>query len=236
MTYLICEKCGGYYELQEGEKVEDFSDECECGGKLHYTDSIPDLDYSIDSENTLSSSSTPAMDPNPDLDIDPTSVTIENQYTNLHDGDRELHETLTDSIETIDLGNSLNESKLNKSELKEFKLAVELQEILDVKGNYIIHGADGESIKLLKEEIEIDSGQFLEYLNIISIQDRYNPKSPKKSGITGLISSGYSLISSRNWSFKIIFNKGEFELKGVKKIDAQRLVSFLNRLIKHRIK
>jgi hypothetical protein len=33
--YLICNKCGGYYELQEGESLEDY-EECECGGKLKY--------------------------------------------------------------------------------------------------------------------------------------------------------------------------------------------------------
>ena len=38
MGYLVCEKCGGYYELKPGEKPEDFSDKCECGGKLSYTD------------------------------------------------------------------------------------------------------------------------------------------------------------------------------------------------------
>ncbi|MGB9937410.1 MAG: zinc-ribbon domain-containing protein [Methanobacterium sp.] len=32
---LICNKCGGYYELQEGESPKDF-DLCECGGKLKY--------------------------------------------------------------------------------------------------------------------------------------------------------------------------------------------------------
>ncbi len=40
MGYLRCEKCGGYYELQEGESPEDF-EECECGGKLIPVDSIP---------------------------------------------------------------------------------------------------------------------------------------------------------------------------------------------------
>jgi hypothetical protein len=28
----VCDKCGGYYELEKGESPEDFSDECECGG------------------------------------------------------------------------------------------------------------------------------------------------------------------------------------------------------------
>ena len=35
MSYLICEKCGGYYELKEGERPEDFKC-CECGGNLKY--------------------------------------------------------------------------------------------------------------------------------------------------------------------------------------------------------
>ena len=33
--YLICEKCNGYYELQEGESLEDF-ETCECGGNLKF--------------------------------------------------------------------------------------------------------------------------------------------------------------------------------------------------------
>lgn len=33
-SYLVCNKCGGYYELQPGESPKDFSLECECGGHL----------------------------------------------------------------------------------------------------------------------------------------------------------------------------------------------------------
>lgn len=47
MGYLICEKCGGYYELQKGESLSDF-DCCQCGGKLkYYEDSFEDkvFDY-----------------------------------------------------------------------------------------------------------------------------------------------------------------------------------------------
>jgi hypothetical protein len=32
--YLVCNSCGGYYQLQEDEEPDDFSDECECGGNL----------------------------------------------------------------------------------------------------------------------------------------------------------------------------------------------------------
>lgn len=39
MPYLICDRCGGYYELQKGESLEDF-DKCQCGGRLKYTEKI----------------------------------------------------------------------------------------------------------------------------------------------------------------------------------------------------
>lgn len=57
MGYLICKKCGGYYELQQGESPDDpqnlrfwdqenkvfYSfDECECGGELEYVENLND--------------------------------------------------------------------------------------------------------------------------------------------------------------------------------------------------
>jgi hypothetical protein len=44
MSYLVCDKCGGHYELQQGEKAENFDLKCECGGKLEHKELI-------DSEN-----------------------------------------------------------------------------------------------------------------------------------------------------------------------------------------
>lgn len=38
--YLICNNCGDYYGLFEGENPEDFTNECECGGKLEYKKSL----------------------------------------------------------------------------------------------------------------------------------------------------------------------------------------------------
>jgi len=40
--YLVCEKCGGYYQLQPGESPEDFSDKCECGGNLKFVQDLDD--------------------------------------------------------------------------------------------------------------------------------------------------------------------------------------------------
>lgn len=39
MGYLICENCGGYYELQPGEYPDDF-EKCQCGGKLQYRENL----------------------------------------------------------------------------------------------------------------------------------------------------------------------------------------------------
>ena len=38
--YLECNTCKGSYGLQPGEKPEDYSSECECGGKLTYSRDI----------------------------------------------------------------------------------------------------------------------------------------------------------------------------------------------------
>lgn len=51
MPYLICEKCGGYYELQKGECLSDF-DCCQCGGKLKYYKDI------VQEKNIISSNPT----------------------------------------------------------------------------------------------------------------------------------------------------------------------------------
>jgi hypothetical protein len=42
MGYLLCKLCGGYYELRQGEKPEDFLN-CQCLGELEY---YPELNAS----------------------------------------------------------------------------------------------------------------------------------------------------------------------------------------------
>ena len=39
LGYLVCEKCGGYYELKKGEALNDFKS-CDCGGKLKYVKNL----------------------------------------------------------------------------------------------------------------------------------------------------------------------------------------------------
>lgn len=37
--YLLCTKCGGYYEIKDDETPEDYA-KCECGGKLEYKEPV----------------------------------------------------------------------------------------------------------------------------------------------------------------------------------------------------
>ncbi len=53
MGYLICIECGGYYQLQHGERPEDFA-ECQCGGELIYKESLNENKpptYKMDEKN-----------------------------------------------------------------------------------------------------------------------------------------------------------------------------------------
>jgi hypothetical protein len=46
--YLVCNKCKKYYKLQPRESADDFTDECECGGKLeHY----PDIEWLLENND-----------------------------------------------------------------------------------------------------------------------------------------------------------------------------------------
>lgn len=45
--FLTCDNCGGYYELQSGESIGDFSEECDCGGKLTYSESVEGIEKDI---------------------------------------------------------------------------------------------------------------------------------------------------------------------------------------------
>jgi hypothetical protein len=49
MGYLACEKCGGYYKLQESEKADDYKF-CQCCGRLEYYKHISDY---LETENIL---------------------------------------------------------------------------------------------------------------------------------------------------------------------------------------
>jgi len=51
MPYLVCNKCGGYYKLKEGESLRDF-EECECGGSLKQVESL-NIPYNTERVKTI---------------------------------------------------------------------------------------------------------------------------------------------------------------------------------------
>jgi hypothetical protein len=53
MPYLVCDKCGSYYELQEGESPEDFDLKCACGGELIYSKKLRGIEDSNEPETTI---------------------------------------------------------------------------------------------------------------------------------------------------------------------------------------
>lgn len=53
MSYLVCNECGSYYELQPGEKPEDFDLACQCGGILKNKESNePEDEFNLDKNNS----------------------------------------------------------------------------------------------------------------------------------------------------------------------------------------
>lgn len=43
MRYIGCDRCGGYYKLEEGESLDDF-ERCQCGGNLSYVDPSKEIE------------------------------------------------------------------------------------------------------------------------------------------------------------------------------------------------
>jgi len=52
--YLICNKCGSYYELKEGESPDDYYLNCDCGGTFEYL-SNPNPSYKYEYDELLKS-------------------------------------------------------------------------------------------------------------------------------------------------------------------------------------
>lgn len=46
MGYLVCSECKSYYKLQSNESSKNFTDNCDCGGKLRYIENLDIVDPS----------------------------------------------------------------------------------------------------------------------------------------------------------------------------------------------
>lgn len=228
MGYLVCDECGGYYELQEGEKPDDFSDECECGGKLHYTETLEG--FQDDYEESMATITCPFCGTeNPDdsvicqkcgekMVIEPGNDALGHLY--------EDEQLLNKKGKTIqEYGTGLRA----KYKRKELKMIADVQEIIDIKGYYLVKGKDDtEPVKILSEGLKIGDGQFINFEDINSVEMDEDIRQ-EKSGINRLIKAGTSLFDSGKRNLRILSNNGEFLLEDVKTSDAKKLVSFVNR-------
>ncbi|MCC7551642.1 MAG: hypothetical protein KO316_09200 [Methanobacterium sp.] len=245
MGYLICEKCGGYYELQSGESPDDFSDECECGGKLIYSETLEVLGETDRIEGTEDVEGKKKVEDTGDVkgsveveypeEVEETEKIEDAEETQIIQQESSENQEATPSYEyeppIKKRGESIEEYKATfeaRSQLNDLKRASDVQEILDVKGSYLIKGKGaGDSLKVIDEGIETGDGQFIRFEDIISIKAEENETS-RKSGFKSLFSRDILIAASKR-DLIIKSSEGEIELKDVWKKDAEKLVSFVNR-------
>lgn len=113
-----------------------------------------------------------------------------------------------------------------KSKRKELKLASDLQEILDIRGSYLVKGKNM-SVQVLNHGLETNDGQLIGFEDITSAEIAEGVQE-EKSGFGRLIKTGTSIFDSGKRTLKINHKNGKIVLEDVKKGDAKKLVSFLN--------
>jgi hypothetical protein len=242
MGYLICKKCGGYYELQPGESPDDFGN-CECGGEFIYSDTLDELDGDYNGTVETVGEDYNATVKKGDEDYNENFDEVNEDYEDVNNlkEDYEGSAYETNQEELLDEQEDFSQKRKRiveqyrsdasaKSKRKDLKLATHVQERMNIDGFYKIKGKGaGNSLKILSEGIETGDGLLIKFQDIISIEDKSNINpDQKKSGINAIISPNYWLDSSR-LTLKIRYDKGEIELKDVNKSQAKKFVSFVNR-------
>jgi predicted RND superfamily exporter protein len=141
--YLICENCGGYYQLQDGESPYDF-DFCECGGSLNYQKDIEIVsrtsDYLEDGESS-----------NNEMDYKEIHETIINLKNKAERRKKEFEE-LSKKVEIQEeLIKEIKEGKWNITESEtpismQAELNQQKAELQNISGNQDIYPLDEKSI------------------------------------------------------------------------------------------
>jgi hypothetical protein len=230
LGYLVCEKCSGYYELKEGESINNF-ESCECGGELTYHNSIEFLNEEENLNNLIFCPScgkeTPiegkfcaecGMDLNSKNNLEIESVKQENNhYTN---------ESLKqNAVWTMD--GYHNKYKKKKIETAINKGNLKVQKTLEVQGKYDVKGSgDAKIITLLTDGLLIDDTQKIKYKDIIRFESVKNKDKFKETVGFWLFLPYYMLVQNYR-TLKISFNEGEIELNNVKKNDAINCIGFI---------
>jgi hypothetical protein len=99
MAYLVCENCGGYYELKNGELADNF-EKCECGGKLNFVEKIDPNSFMSKTEKS---------------DIDKTEQKSNKENINLYNT-----ENKEEPLETMKKEDDKSQKLMNKTSSENF--------------------------------------------------------------------------------------------------------------------
>lgn len=173
--YLVCEKCKGRYELQDGESPNDF-ESCECGGSLKYFEN---------EELTTESNDLNAKLDNPKLEKSNVNIEAENS-----------DEIIRDRISKL-----LKTGTLEKGDLKELSKQknVEDEILRDIKED------DWTLEDLLREKsVQIDAKDQKILLNEVLNQEEKFSMLIEKQNKKAAQSNNNSILKN-GWIYVIIF-------------------------------
>jgi hypothetical protein len=109
--YLVCEKCKGRYELQDGESPNDF-ESCECGGSLKYFENEEHLTESNDLNAKLDNSN-----------LEKSNVSIEAENS-----DEIIRDRIVELLNTGTLQRNSNLKELPKQKNVEYEILRDIKE------------------------------------------------------------------------------------------------------------
>lgn len=153
--YLVCNKCQGYYQLQEGESPADF-DLCECGGSLSYFADLEDVPEYKSTFKSYEYSETPESTfvDGKKVDYDDMQRIIVN-LKNKAEKRKELFEELSKKVEIHE--ELLNEIKAGKWSLMDGIAQKNLEKGVTEERKILGDIRDQERIALLDEDDLIDT-------------------------------------------------------------------------------
>ena len=212
MGYLICQNCGGYYKLKEGESAEDFV-ACECYGQLVYVEELDDSlekeKISEDSENELDS----------DVDFECIEITSEDLQ------DKEESESESESVVKSDLYYSGKEPTVkNRAYYRRFDLYSkpdinQLKRLKDVSG--LINALYYDDLKIQQEAAQalsvIGDERALEPLNKIMKEQGGTLKLYAEIAVNQIKSRKYGFKSRNRDNYRDIPSESSKPIKKVYK-------------------
>ena len=235
MGYLICQKCGGYYKLAEGESKDDFVS-CECYGSLTYVDSIDEYleenhKFNKDlSEDKKSEYSDVEVDHNVKSDIFVPDSDLKNGFEDESPQNEKLSKSSSfpSFTESEDIPSVKNRKYYREISSKDIKPDIEkLKRIKDVNGiiealNYNDHGVKLEAVQALGA---LGDERALEYLEDLRNEEKGILKTYAENAIFHIESKNKGFKSKNRAYYREEYYKGTSRNKETsRKFDENKLI------------